>query len=283
MSESKETPHVTAVDVVTGHFIQGNGYYAYRSRGTDDWLLIHTLSGRGRFGWSGAEINSEPGDWVLIKPRTPHDYGVEPTLQRWELLWAHFNPRREWHDLLTWPALAPGLMRLRLPDDEQARIVNRFFDVYRLANGPLRNRSSLAMNALEEVLLRCDEHNPTRNETIDPRIRAAMDTMCEKLAQPLPISVLAQVAGLSDSRFSHLFRQSVGMTPQQYHEQRRMARARQLLEMTSMPVKSISHELGFENPFYFTRRFTLHAKCNPRDYRRRQLAASKRPGRFSLQ
>src|SRR5476649_2265561 len=88
-----ETPHFDYPEIVTGHFHEKAGYAARREHGTDDWLLIYTASGRGRFGYRTGEFIAHPGDLVLLRPGAFHDYGVEPALQRWELLWTHFLPR----------------------------------------------------------------------------------------------------------------------------------------------------------------------------------------------
>jgi AraC family transcriptional regulator, arabinose operon regulatory protein len=68
--------------------------------------------------------------------------------------------------------------------------------------------------------------------------------MCRKLDQPLRISTLADVAGLSSSRFSHLFRAATATTPQRHHDQRRLDRACRLLEMTSLPMKVFARDSG---------------------------------------
>jgi AraC family transcriptional regulator, arabinose operon regulatory protein len=280
MTGRTETPQSEFRHLVAGHFHAERGYFAYRSRGTKDWLLVHTLSGCGRFGFTHGETTAQPRDIVLLPPGTLHDYGIHPDHHAWELQWVHFHPRPHWHDLLAWPDLPDpsmeqtGLLRLRLPKPNSARVASRLSDMLRLANTPQRNGTLLAMNALEEVLLWCDEWNPSHHEMMDPRIQAAMELMCRKLDEPLRIETLANAAGLSPSRFSHLFRALAGTTPQRYHEQRRLDRACRLLEMTSMPMKAIARDLGFDNAFYFSRRFSIYARCSPSEYRRR--AASKR-------
>lgn len=280
-----ETPHAPVADVVAGHFHSRAGYGAYRSRGTNDWLLIHTLSGSGQFGFTGGRVLTEPGDIVLLRPGTPHDYGVHGPRPNWQLLWTHFHPRSQWNDLLNWPDATyqtgaatdepTGIMRLRFTEPHAARLGDWLEQVNRLANGPHRNRKLLAMNALEEVLLWCDEWNSSRSNMIDPRIQGVIEKMCQTLNRPMPISELADLAGLSPSRFNSLFRQLMGTSPQQYHEQRRLDHAARLLEMTSMPIKTISRELGFNNQYYFSRRFSLHTSLCPRDYRNRALQSRK--------
>src|SRR5690349_24078444 len=81
------SPHRDATSLITGHFCQKAGYLAWRPQGTRDWLIIYTLAGKGRFGFPGGERVVEPGDITLLRPGTPHDYGVEKSLAHWELLW----------------------------------------------------------------------------------------------------------------------------------------------------------------------------------------------------
>lgn len=265
-----DTPCPKFGQVLTGHFKQGKGYFAWRSQGTRDWLLIYTVAGNGRFGYRGGERISEPGEAMLLRPGTLHDYGVTPPTLWWELLWAHFHPRPDWHEWLNWPEVAPGLLSLTINGrDIQKKLEARLKDMHALASGPLQRGETFAMNALEEVLLWCDSQNP-RVETghIDPRIRDSMEWICRNLAASMPLTKLAVAARLSVSRYCHLFRQEVGVTPQQFIERQRLTRAQQLLELTPMSMKEIAYEVGFANPFYFSMRFSKRYGKSPRAYRR---------------
>jgi AraC family transcriptional regulator of arabinose operon len=268
----QETPHPPVAQIVTGWFRERHKYSAWRPKGTDDWLLICTLGGRGRFGFSGGEWIAEPGDLVLLRPGTPHDYGLEPTRRRWELLWAHFHPRPHWIDWLNWPEIAPGLMRLGINDEKlRSRIEQRFADAHERATTARRRRDDLAMNALEELLLWCDGINPNaQTSKTDARVQAAMDHMCRHVADPITLDSLADISGLSVSRLAHLFRQQAGTTPQQFLELQRITRAKQLLELTAMSVKEIAREVGYGNPFYFSLRFKRNAGVSPKGYRSRR-------------
>src|SRR5579862_456604 len=105
--------------LLTGHFREGVGYHTRRSHGSNDWLVILTLSGSGRFGYRGGELRAKAGDITLVAPGTPQDYGVARGAPVWELLWAHFHPRAHWHEWLDWPEIAPGLMQLSLIGREE--------------------------------------------------------------------------------------------------------------------------------------------------------------------
>ena len=200
-----------------------------RRDGVGDWLLIATLSGKGRFGHAEGELVVEPGEWVLIRPGTPHDYGVEASLKQWELLWVHFQPRPHWLPWLNWPAVAPGLFKLTI--DETT--LERFREVHRLFISDLRRSDTFAMNALEAVLLECDRQNPlAATSSYDERICRAMDYLERNIARKTTLADIAGAVGLSSSRLAHLFREQTGQTPQQYLEGIRMQRASELLRRT---------------------------------------------------
>jgi AraC family transcriptional regulator, arabinose operon regulatory protein len=269
MAPRQETPHAPVDQVVSGYFRETAGYFAYRTHGTDDWLLVFTRSGRGRFGFGGGEIIALPGEIVLVRPGALHDYGVEAEWQRWEFLWAHFHPRADWIELLDWPEEAPGLMRLAIDSGSLGRIGELAETLYRLTLSPHRRRLALAMNALEALLLWCDTLNPrSQLSPIDNRVRAAMDHICRSFAEPLSVGDIANVCGLSVSRLSHLFVEQVGTTPQKFIEQQRLSRAAQLLCLTRRRIKEISRDVGYDDPFYFTQRFRRHSGKSPSAYRR---------------
>jgi AraC family transcriptional regulator of arabinose operon len=264
------TPHPRVSDLTTGHFRENAGYYSWRPDGTNDWLLVYTIDGGGYFGdAAGGRFSSTPGELVLIRPETLHDYGTEPGAGRWELIWSHFHPRPHWHDWLGWPEVAPGVMRLALSDTPmRQRIVERFFDAHRLATGPHRRRAALAMNALEEVLLWCDTQNPRSTESkLDPRVLDAMNFICRSLDRKVTLDDVADAGGLSASRLSRLFKDQVGHTPQQFLELQRLTRAMQLMETTPLSIKEVAQRVGFDNPFYFTLRFKRHTGRSPKQWK----------------
>jgi AraC family transcriptional regulator of arabinose operon len=143
------------------------------------------------------------------------------------------------------------------------------WEMHRRATGGLPRREEFAMNALEEALLWCDSVNPRSAQArFDPRVVRAMEYLREDLRRPFALPGVACDAGLSVSRLSHLFREQVGLSPQQFVERERIARAKQLLSLTSRTVAAVAAEVGFENPFYFTLRFKKHTGLSPSDWRK---------------
>jgi AraC family transcriptional regulator of arabinose operon len=274
MRKSVQSGYTGALQLLAGHFHEGSGYRIVRREGVGDWLLIATLDGKGRFGHAGGDLIAEPGDWVLIRPGTFHDYGVEASLRRWDLLWVHFQPRAHWLPWLNWPSVAPGLMRLTLPKETE----NRFREVHRYFTGDLHRREAYAMNALEAMLLDCDRHNPLASRSrYDERVQRAMDYLERNFNRRTTLADVASAAGLSASRLSHLFREQTAQTPQHYLETVRMRYAAELLERTGFSVKQIADAVGYESAFYFSLRFKERTTFSPTSYRARR-GRSRPPG-----
>lgn len=256
--------------LAAGHFDEGPGYVVDRSAGCHDWLLIYTLSGKGLFRYEGGVLQTEKHDAVLISPGTPHRYEVSSEENSWELLWAHFLPPSQWRTWLTWPTFAPGWMTVRLADEAaRASAVVRFEELVQLAAGYRPHREPLALNALEAVLVTCHEQvTLERGQGLDPRVGKVLDFICRHLERSLTVEELARQCNLSASRFAHLFREQMEMTAVQFIERQRIERAREMLEHTGYPIAGIARQVGFENAFYFSRRFKKATGQSPRDYRR---------------
>ena len=89
------------------------------------------------------------------------------------------------------------------------------------------------------------------------------------MADPLTIRGLAAIAGLSPSRFAHLFRQSMGVSPLRHLHALRMSRARQLLEESALPIRDVMHQVGWNDPSHFSKDFKRRFGVSPRRYRDR--------------
>lgn len=267
MQHPEITPAPQSSPIICGLQMQGDGSRGFRPSGTKDWLMVTTLSGTGYARAEGTETHLEAGDILLIAPDTPQEYGHLDDNSGWVNIWVHFRPRPHWLTWLGWPQLSRGVMMLSTGerfseiDPELRRMVD-------ISGGPLRLRLDAAMNALERVLIACDDINPAhRSSLLDRRIKKAMEIVGERLAEPLSVEALGKAVGLSRSRFSVLFAEQVNLSPQSYIEVARLTRAAQMLQSSSWPVSQIADEVGFPNAYYFSTRFRRHFGMPPSAYR----------------
>lgn len=267
----------TVPRVLTGTFSEGPSYATWRSRGTADWLVVHTVGGRGRFGSAdGRSLLVGRGDLVLLRPGVRHDYGTAPGSGRWDLQWAHVHPRPDWAPLLDWPEALPGVRHLHLAGEVHQRVREALERSTALGQGGLAQAELFALNALETALLWAATQVPGPRP-LDPRLISVLEDVGARLAEPLTVAGLASRAGLSASRLTHLFTEQLGVPPMRFVERQRMQAARQLLELTSRPVAEVARAVGYEDPLYFSHRFRRHTGCSPSEHRARSTGTAPSP------
>jgi AraC family transcriptional regulator of arabinose operon len=257
--------------VLAGAFTEGDRYAVWRPRGTEDWLLLNTVAGAGRITVAGSpEVITQPGDVVIIRPGTPHDYGTatDGRPPSWSLQFVHIHPRPEWLGWLDWPQPAPGVLRVRTRGETRRRVAEALESADTFGRSELRQATMFALNAVELALLWCTTSDPGAG-LLDPRVLAAMEDLAARVAEPITVAELSRRAGLSPSRFAHLFTAQVGTSPMRYLERQRMRLAEQLLDLTPRSVAEIARSVGFEDPLYFSARFRSYAGMAPTAYRRR--------------
>lgn len=97
-----------------------------------------------------------------------------------------------------------------------------------------------------------------------PRLSAALVAIHDAPGDPWQVEALAQVAGLSPSRFKEVFAQVVGQTPASYLRRWRLIRARLDLEQGAR-VDRIAFRYGYRAPEAFSRAFRREFNMLPRD------------------
>ena len=92
----------------------------------------------------------------------------------------------------------------------------------------------------------------------------------EKIGEPISVSMLSSIAGLSRSHFSHAFRRSVGRTPHEHIVRVRIERAMKLMAERAVPLSEIALATGFYDQAHFANTFRRAVGMTPTEWRRRQ-------------
>lgn len=87
------------------------------------------------------------------------------------------------------------------------------------------------------------------------------------LTEPISVPLLAELAGLSPSRFSDAFKGTLGLTPADYVRQQKLRQARMLL-LSGHPVHETARLTGWGTPFSFSRAFKSAIGMSPDAFRR---------------
>lgn len=89
----------------------------------------------------------------------------------------------------------------------------------------------------------------------------------------IPVAQMAAAVNLSESWFSQVFKNTAGVTPQQWQLGRRMELAQGLLTGSPLTVADIAERLGFSDQAHFTRSFRQAVGMTPAAWRRQRSLA----------
>lgn len=99
------------------------------------------------------------------------------------------------------------------------------------------------------------------------QLRKIQDHVAEHLAEEISIERLAGLVELSASHFSHVFKETAGVTPLQFVTRERITRAQQMIRETSRSLIEIGLEVGYASPSHFAQVFRRVVGVTPTEFR----------------
>jgi AraC-like DNA-binding protein len=254
-----------------GYFPAAEGHLVERPRGTNTTLIILCLGGGGwvKSGEGQREISA--GDLVWLPAGAPHAYGAAPK-EPWTILWAHFTGEEvpAWGELLG-VGEAPGPTVFSLPDDRLDEIA--LDQVYAaLERGFAVRHQVAAATALRHALSAVAQlaHTPRQGRSAHERVVGSIERLRRNWQRPHTLAELAAAAHVSVAHYSALFRRQTGFAPIDFIIRLRVQHACRLLDTTELTVGEIAEQVGYADPYYFTRCFRRVMGRAPRLYRQVQ-------------
>lgn len=110
----------------------------------------------------------------------------------------------------------------------------------------------------------------------DKRLAAALEAIFERLASPLSVERLADIAGMSRSAFAAQFMKAFGQPPMAMLKVVRLRKAAELLATTDVPVAEVARMVGFSSRSNFSQAFHAMHDMDPTAFRRRSSATDRR-------
>jgi AraC-like DNA-binding protein len=243
-----------------------------RKRGqTPFTVLQHTISGAGRLRYENRSYRITEGDTMLVLVPHNHRYWLEKS-ERWEYFWISMNGEEALriHRLIL--AAAGPILKL------QPATIDHLADCSLRLVRQARTPAQASALAYEAAMALYDDAFGSHTFATD---RSAMQTVVDyintHLDQPLPVSELAKVSGLSRAHFSRVFAESEGIPPAEFVLQQRMQRATKLLTNAAfLPVKEVAIMSGFDDANYFSKVFRRIYGINPTEFRTTGMYAAVR-------
>lgn len=216
-------------------------------------------SGEGFLCAGDTTVVMKPGMAYLVPTRTNISYRCESVLTK---LFFHFNLLKpDKYDVFQ------GIERI-LEVPMPAGLYETTRTAYRgnsLADGMLAREQIFRMlNIFAWQYNLAQDCLPTYSNCVTETIGLILGN----LSAELRVDALAQKSYVSKSYLEKLFRKEVGVSVGQYIDDQLMRAAQEKLDRTNDSIARIGQSLGFNDPYYFSRRFKQLCGITPLRYRR---------------
>ncbi|WP_195574159.1 helix-turn-helix domain-containing protein [Paenibacillus sp. 1001270B_150601_E10] len=231
-----------------------------------DLEVTMILDGSGRFQLENTEESVEAGHVVLIPSHVAHSFHAVTPIRFGVLLMDQVpDDVQGLFDSMIVDHKPRIIALSRLDRDHYERL---FREWLRIRSTKLKSPERNYKAWMEILLLFLQEHCYDGHQALS--ISSIGDYIREHLQQSIPVSELAEMAGLTVEGFRKKFLKVYGMTPKHYQQRCRLSEAKWLLSSSDKDIQSISSLVGFEQLHSFSLWFKKMEGCPPSEWRTRQ-------------
>lgn len=229
------------------------------------WEIYLQLHGGTRWVAGGESYLLQPGHLFAVPPKLEHHLAGASGNHHFYFAAVDLDPVVRRHPSLAvdWPAVVvhreAGEVAYAF-----AQLVRELTTRYEYAAIGL----SLAVDHLVLAVNRAMAPTAAPQLAIHPAVRTVKRLLDQEFDQRWTLRRLADRVGLAPSYLAELFTDHLGQPPHRYLNERRIDRARQLLDTTDLTITAIAQSLGYSSSQHFARTFRAHTGTTPTAYRR---------------
>lgn len=207
-----------------------------------------------------------PGQAFLIYPEILTYYEADSSTP-WAYTWVAFDGEQA----------AAILARTRLTPDKpifqmDLRIMPALYEKLTLAASQNQGADLLLKSLLYEFLsvliqmVQKSESSIPASKKQDAYIVQSLEFIHAHYHEPITIRQLAAHLGLDRKYISVLFKESLGIPPQQYLVQYRIEKACELLQKRQYSIGEVARSVGYQDSLLFSKMFKKHRGVAPKYY-----------------
>ena len=214
---------------------------------------------------------------VLWAPGDPQLYG-HPSAG-YTHSWIHCEGKRLAQMLADLPGPVP--LREPFPIPPGAGLPQRLLEIHRELTASWQPDAVQIGNLLENALrhiarLRSGGAPATAQGGAPPCLLAVREHLGNHSAEPLTLGQMAQMAGMSVPHFSARFKAAFGISPMACLIRHRMLHAAHLLTDRHATIAETARQVGYDDPFHFSRMFRRHFGESPRTFAQREAGEERK-------
>jgi AraC-like DNA-binding protein len=251
-----------------GYFPKATYHYRERKNGCTDNILIYCLRGKGWYSINNTRFEVGVNEYCIIPAtKDPIAYGADEK-DPWTIYWIHFSGC----DIDTFNRsfnISPSYGPQKITFNEKGlELWETMYKNLETGYGKENlHKTNLCLYYFISSFLYQNENLNKKKQDEKDLISNTIGFMRSKLAEKLSLDDLALNNQLSASHFSSLFRKGTGMSPLDYFIHLKLQQACLLLLTTQIKIKDIAADLGYEDPYYFSRLFKKYMNTSPLQYR----------------
>lgn len=238
-----------------------------RGRTLHDYYIVFISKGKGIFGSSvDPAVEVVEGTCFFLHPNVQHRYKPHPD-SGWEEYWVGFN------GFYVEKLMGNGFFNSEKPlvhVGHHKEILMLFRNLIEIVKTSLpgypQQIAALTLQILGHINTTAN-HLEYSDDPVGKLIAKAKFIIHESFQEALDMEQLARQLPMGYSAFRKSFKQLTGHSPNQYHLNLRLNRAKDLLNSTILNINEIALQTGFESVFYFSKLFKKKHGVSPRSYR----------------
>lgn len=257
---------LTPTDI--GWFPDARYHYCKREQGVPEHILILCVAGIGWYEINGMRQLLHPNEALVIPKNMPHVYSASDT-SPWSIYWVHFVGSKADYYVQQLPRHE---FTLSINPTTMTQLIDLFWESCNAYVASfVMKRLIYSAQTLHHLLACLFFDNPAFSPTLQTSrfhsLEATIAFLHRHIDTNLTLNDMAQHANLSVSHFSRLFREQTGYSPLDYFIHLKMQRACVLLSVSSKNIQEISYDIGYDDPYYFSRLFKKVIGLSPSQYR----------------
>ena len=250
-----------------GYYPNARGHYTYRKKGLPENFLFYCVDGAGWYQIGDKKSEVGPNQFFILPQNVEHAYGSADD-NPWSIYWIHFGGE-SLHELNALHAVQKHFKPFYIKSSGE--IITMFSRMYKALELGYSTDNLIFANLCLPHFLSLFIYN-SKHTTVSPNdkmdvVDSAILYMQEHINENISLQELSSHYNYSASRFSSLFKQKTGYAPIDYFIQMKMQKASQQLDFSSSSVKDIALSMGFDDPYYFSKRFRKIIGLSPKQYR----------------
>ena len=189
--------------------------------------------------------------------------------QNFELLKAKYGSSQKFSEMYVKFVFSNILKEIYdvIPDAEETALAREIDDLYHCRT--IEEVLTIVERAIEKLECYVEENERGSRKEISE----VKNYVYYHYGENLNTEMLAGMVYLSPGYLSSVFKEETGVNLNRFIRDVRMAKAKELLETTSMKITQIAREVGFSNNSYFGRSFREYFGCTPESCRHKEESA----------